>query len=251
MPSSRRRKLDAVVAKLQLEHGPRAIRRTEPGERTPPVLRIATSFPELDQVLGGGLPQGRISEIAGATTSGKLTLAAKVIMSAHRHDREALAGWLDPQSTCDPDYLHRCSVVLDRLLVVHPATIADALAVMLHLGASRALAVLVCDWTTPGDVAFSHADEAALAGALAQLNRQLSDTSTAVIFLTESASTSAALAHSAAVRIRLQREQWLMRHGDVQGYAGQAEVIKNRLGQTGARVPIRIEFNGTVHGAGL
>jgi len=251
MPANRRRKLDAVVAKLQLDHGPRAIRRAEPGEYTPRVPRLPTSFLELDAALDGGLPQGRISEISGATTSGKLTLAAKAVMSAHRLDREALAGWLDPQSTCDADYLYRCGVVLDRLLVVRPATVADTLAVLLHLVASRTLAVLVCDLTTPDGGAFSRTDEAALAGALAQLNRQLTDTSTAVIFLTESAGTSAVLAHAAAIRIRLQREQWLMRHGDVRGYAGQVEVIKNRLGPAGARVPIRIEFNGTVRGGGL
>jgi recombination protein RecA len=252
MSSSRRRKLDAVVARLQLEHGPRAIRRAGPDERTPPAPRIATSFTELDAALGGGLPQGRISEIAGATTSGKLTLAAKTIATAHRRDREALAAWIDPHNTCDPDYLHRCGVILDRLLVVRPATVSDALAVLLHLVMSRALAVLVCDWTPQADPGlFTASEEAALGGTLAQLNYQLTNASTAVIFLTESTAASASLAHAAAVRIRLQREQWLMRHGDVHGYTGQVEIVKNRLGRAGARVPLRIEFNGTVRGAGL
>lgn len=251
MPTKRRRKLDAVVAKLQLDYGPRAIRRAGPAEHTPPVPRRPTSFAALDAALGGGLPQGRISEISGATTSGKLTLAAKTIAAAQRLDRDALAGWLDPPATCDPDYLHRCGVVLDRLLVARPATVADALAMLLHLVASRSLAALVCDWTPPAGAAFTRADEAALAGALAQLNRQLTDIPTAVIFLTESAGQSAALAHAAAVRISLQREEWLLAAGDVRGYAGQAEITKNRLGPAGARVPIRIEFNGTVRGAGL
>lgn len=250
MPT-KRRKLDALVAKLQLDYGPRAIRRAGRAERTPPVPRVPTSFPELDAALGGGLPQGRLSEIAGATTSGKLTLAAKTIAAAHRLDRDALAAWLDLPGTCDPDYLHRCGVVLDRLLIVRPAAAADALAVLLQLAASRTLAVLVCDWAAVAGATGLRADDAALAGALAQLNRQLIDTATALIFLTESTSTSAALGHAAAVRIRLQREQWLTRHGDVRGYAGQAEVVKNRLGPAGARVPIRIEFNGTVRGAGL
>lgn len=238
MPAKRRRKLDALVAKLQLDYGPSAIRRAGRAERTPPVPRIPTSFPELDAALGGGLPQGRISEIAGTTTSGKLTLAAKTIAAAHRLDRDALAAWLDLPGSCDPDYLHRCGIALDRVLIVRPATDDDALAVVLQLVASRTLAVLVCDWTPT-------------AGALAQLNRQLTGSATAVIFLTESASASVALAHAAAVRIRLQREQWLTRHNDVRGYAGQAEIIKNRLGPAGARVPIRIEFNGTVRGGGL
>jgi hypothetical protein len=39
--------------------------------------------------------------------------------------------------------------------------------------------------------------------------------------------------------------------GDVRGYEAQVEVVKNRLGRAGARVSIRIAFNGTVRGDGL
>ena len=97
--SSKRRKLDAVVARLQLDHGPRAIRRAGPDEQAPTVRRIPTSFAALDAALGGGFPQGRITEISGATTSGKLTLAAKTIAAAHAADRQALTAWL---GTCSP-----------------------------------------------------------------------------------------------------------------------------------------------------
>ena len=148
MASQRRRKLDTLVAQLQFEHGPRAIRRAEPGERTPAAQRIPTTFAELDALLGGGLPRGRISEVIGPATSGKLTLAAKVIASAHR-ERDALAAWVDTWRTCDPDYMHRCGVDLSRLLVVRPDTLANALAMGLHLIESHALTVLVVD-TLPG-----------------------------------------------------------------------------------------------------
>ncbi len=116
MPSHRRRKLDALVAQLQFEHGPRAIRRAEPGEHTPAVARIPTTFTELDALLDGGVPRGRISEVIGPMTSGKLTLAAKVISAAHR-ERDAVAAWIDTWRTCDADYMHRCGIDLSRLLV--------------------------------------------------------------------------------------------------------------------------------------
>ena len=75
MPSHRQRKLDAVVARLQLQYGPRAVRKAA----TPVhVSHLSTTFPELDAALGiGGLPRGRITEIVGPATSGKVTLAAK------------------------------------------------------------------------------------------------------------------------------------------------------------------------------
>jgi DNA polymerase III alpha subunit len=73
--TSRQRKLDAVVARLQLQYGPRAIRKTAAAPPAP-VAHISMTFPDLDAALGiGGLPRGRITEIIGPATSGKVTLA--------------------------------------------------------------------------------------------------------------------------------------------------------------------------------
>ena len=149
MPSRRQRKLDVVVAGLQLQYGPRAVRRAA-GRPVEPIPCIATTFPELDAALvpngarGGGLPRGRISEIIGPATSGKVTLAAKVLAAAQR-ERDAIVAWLDLARTCDPDYLDRCGLDLDRLLIVHPRDSADALAIALHLVESNTLAALVFD----------------------------------------------------------------------------------------------------------
>ncbi len=152
MASRRQRKLDVVVAGLQLQHGPRAIRRVM-GQYAEPIPCVSTTFPDLDAALGGGLPRGRVSEIVGLATSGKVTLAAKVLAAAQQN-QDALVAWLDLGRTCDPDYLHRCGVDLDRLLVVHPQDGADALAITLHLVESNTLAVLVFDSLadlSPGD----------------------------------------------------------------------------------------------------
>lgn len=262
MPSQRRRKLDALVAQLQFEHGPRAIRRAEPGERAPRVARIPTTFAELDALLDGGLPRGRITEVTGPATSGKLTLAAKVIASAHstamsgaHRERDAVAAWIDTWRTCDADYMHRCGVDLSRLLVARPATLSDALAMALHLVESRSLVVLVVD-TLPMQAPLARepgerrGNEGPLAGALSRLAALLTETQTAVVFLTDPEQFSQALAHAAAVRLNIRRERWLTRGGDVRGYEGQTELVKNRLGRTGT-AHIRITFNGTVRGDGL
>ena len=250
MASQRRRKLDALVAQLQFEHGPRAIRRAEPGERTSAVARIPTTFKELDALLDGGLPRGRISEVIGPATSGKLTLAAKVISAAHR-ERDAVAAWIDTWRTCDADYMHRCGIDLSRLLVARPNTLADALAMTLHLVESRSLAVLVMDvLPAPEPGERSGSAEGALAGALSRLATLLTETQTAVVFLTDPEQSSQALAYAAAVRLNIRRERWITRGRDVRGYEGQTELLKNRLGPMGT-AHIRITFNGTVRGDGL
>jgi len=251
MTSDRQRKLDAVVARLQLQYGPRAVHKAAPAPE--PIAHLSTTFPDLDTALGGGLPRGRITEILGPATSGKVTLAAKTLSAAHG-EREALVAWLDLPRTCDPDYLHRCGLDLDRLLVVRPRDAADALAIAIHLVESNTLAALVFD----GTAQLAQADPATVTGSLERLATVVTQTQTAVIFLTERASASpkpgaqsTTLAHVATVRLALRREQWLMRGNDVRGYAGQVEILKHKLGKAGAVVPLRIIFNGTVRGGGL
>ena len=245
MSSDRQRKLDAVVARLQLQYGPRAIQKAAPAPES--IAYLSTTFPDLDTALGiGGLPRGRITEIVGPATSGKVTLAAKTLSAAHA-ERDALVAWLDLPRTCDPDYLHRCGLDLDRLLVVRPRDATDALAITLHLVESNTLAALVFD----GTAQMAQADPASVAGSLERLATLVTQTHTAVIFLTEPHATSQTLAHVAAVRLALRREQWLLRGNDVRGYAGQVEILKHKLGRAGAIVPLRIIFNGTVRGDGL
>jgi recombination protein RecA len=274
MPSRRQRKLDAVVAGLQLQYGPRAVKRAA-GRHAEPVSCIATTFPELDAALAphgageqgsggaGGVPRGRISEIIGPATSGKVTLAAKVLASAQR-DRDALVAWLDLGRTCDPDYLHRCGLDLDRLLVVHPEDGADALAITLHLAESNALAALVFDGLadlSPAAEAPVSRDSARtgqiptglVTGMLERLSTVVAGTQTVVMFLTEPYAQLRTLAHVATVRLAIRRERWITHspQGDVRGYEGTVEILKHRLGWAGAIVPIRITFNGTVRGDGL
>lgn len=244
MPSRRQRKLDIVVAGLQRQYGPRAVHRAA-GRPAEPIPCIATTFPELDAALGsygsGGLPRGRISEIIGPATSGKVTLAAKVLAAAQR-ERDAIVAWLDLGRTCDPDYLDRCGLDLDRLLIVHPRDGADALAIALHLVESNTLAALVFDGLADLST-----------GVLERLATVVTQTQTAVLFLTEPVAQSRTLAHVATVRLVIRRERWITQgsQGDVRGYEGAVEVLKHKLGRAGARAPIRITFNGTVRGDGL
>jgi recombination protein RecA len=247
MPSRRQRKLDALVTRLQVQYGPRAIHRDPPPRAPAPIPHVSTTFPALDAALGiGGLPRGRISEVSGRVTSGKLTLAAKVLSAAQR-EPDALVAWLDLGRTCDPDYLYRCGVDLERLLVVRPADSADALTILLHLVESNTLALLVFDSLSD----LHRGDESRLAGALERLATIVTQTQTAVIFLSDPGIQFRTLAHLATVRLELRFERWIDIGPDVRGYEGQVKIVKHKLGRAGAEVLIRIAFNGTVSGYGL
>ncbi len=232
------------MTRLQLRYGPRALGRAAPAPS--PVAHISTTFPDLDAALGiGGLPRGRISEIVGPATSGKVTLAAKVLAAAHA-ERDAMVAWLDLSRTCDPDYLRRCGLDLDRLLVVRPDNVLDAPAITLHLVESQALAALVFDGMA--DLLGAASVEPVLAGTLERLAAVVAHTETAAIFLAEPYAQYRTLAHVAAVRLAIRRERWLSRGPDVRGYEGHVQIVKHKLGPAGATVVIRITINGTVRG---
>jgi RecA/RadA recombinase len=60
------------------------------------------------------------------------------------------------------------------------------------------------------------------------------------------------LAHFAALRLLIEKEEWLVRRsdGDIAGYQARVRVLKNKFGPEGKETSIRIKFNGTVEGDG-
>ena len=162
-------------------------------------------------------------------------------------------GYIDQARYFDPDYAHRCGIDLSRLLVGSPYGLDETLAMAEALAHNGSLAALVFDamdgfWTDP------HAAPQ-LAATLGRLSAPLAHSGTALLFLHAlplgSSPSHSALAHYASVRLQVNRERWLRRHGDVRGYEARVEVLKNRLGPSGRAVTIAIEFNGTVRGNGL
>ncbi len=238
MVTRRQRKLEAVVERLQVQYGPVAIRKAAAAEQ---VARAATGSPAVDRLLGGGAPRGRITELLGAATCGKATLAARIIgqaQAAAPADEPALAAWLDLPRTCDPEHLRGCGVALEHLLVVRPAAAEDGLAVARHLVESNTLSVLV----VAASAGLAEADAGLVADSLEHLAALVVRTPTALLFLTEPAAAMQTLAHVAALRLELRRGGWLRRGSDVCGYEGQIRVLKNRLGLAEESAAWRVEF---------
>jgi recombination protein RecA len=194
------------------------------------------------------LPKGKISEIVGLPTSGKTTMALKFLVQAQA--RGAQVAYIDQARFFDADYAHRCGIDLSRLLVGAPYGLAEALATTEALVCSGSLAALVFDvmdglWSDPHTVP-------QLASCLGRLSAPLARSGVVLVFLHAAVKVrSTPLAHYAAVRLQVSHERWLQEHGDVRGYEAQVEVLKNRLGPSGGKVTIAIEFNGTVRGDGL
>lgn len=84
---------------------------------------LATGWPAVDEVLGGGFPRRAISEVLGAAASGKTTLAAASLAPLTRAG--SLAAWIDCAGELHPPALAAAGVDLARLLVVRPGDTDD------------------------------------------------------------------------------------------------------------------------------
>jgi hypothetical protein len=99
---------------------------------------VATGFPELDRILGGGFRRGTIGTLEGAPSSGRSALAARLLAAATRRGLGALIG-----IELFPPALAAGGVRLERLLVVparEPLAAARAADIVLR---SHAFSVVV------------------------------------------------------------------------------------------------------------
>jgi recombination protein RecA len=252
----KKRRLDAAVLAIQRRWGSKALRRGQ-ATTTASIPHIPTGFPTLDKALGiGGIPRSRITEMLGAPTSGMATLALKVLANAQA--RGDIATYIDLSYTFDPDYASRCGVNSNKLLLVRPHSGVEALEILYSLIASRGTGVLVFN-STSHLITESHGPQA-LSTALRRLTGGLAQAPCALVFLTslhfgdavslDNYPSGFALPHYAAVRLLIEKEQWIKKRRDVRGYRARVTVIKNKLGSSGKSASIAITFNGVVDGNG-
>jgi hypothetical protein len=70
----------------------------------------------VDNLIGGGIVRGRVSEILGAPGAGKTSLAAAFIANITRHGE--VAAWIDAVDNFDPESMVAAGVDLARMLWV-------------------------------------------------------------------------------------------------------------------------------------
>lgn len=245
-----RSQLDSAVATLQHRFGQRVFL-PAPDLRARP-SSISTDFPALDQILGiGGVPLNVITLLTGQMTSGKLTLAYKILGNAQQTKMESPqpVALFDLTVTTDGDYLQRCGIDLEHLLVVRDESIRS----LLDLVRSRQVRAILLDHLSI--LRTDHEMWKHFSATLAQLNVLLKNSNCAIIFLDESSAplrpiqndhTRNELGHAIALHLDLQREQWIRDADELCGYQARVRVLRNRFGLIGQSALIAIEFNGTV-----
>jgi hypothetical protein len=83
-----------------------------------PVRRLPTGIESLDELLGGGLPRGHLSEIVGGPSSGRTALLHALLASATQ--RGEVVAVVDLPDALDPRSLAQAGADLTRVLWVRP-----------------------------------------------------------------------------------------------------------------------------------
>lgn len=80
---------------------------------------MPTPSEELNVMLGGGFPIGRITEIFGNNSSGKTSILIETIGEDHQENPDSIWAWLESEESFDPEYAEEVhGVDLSRLIYI-------------------------------------------------------------------------------------------------------------------------------------
>ena len=95
------------------------------------IQRISTGLPNLDAMLGGGLPRKSSTIIYGQESSGKTFIALKAI--AHAQSEGLECGFVDAEFSYDPVWAEKVGIQKKKLYIIQPETGEQALDATLAL----------------------------------------------------------------------------------------------------------------------
>jgi len=228
--SLREEALRSAVGRIQNRFGAAALQQAARVETAgeAAVEACPTGIAQVDELTGvGGIPLGRLSLCLGAAGTGKMLIGYHFLAQASQSG--AAVAMLDLRGHADPWLMAQLGTRLDRTLVLRPRGAADAelkTALETALGLVRAgVGALLAD--LPIDAGQSRLWDPFAA----TLTAACAKAAIPLLLLGEVAGEP--LRYAASLVLRLQRQEWLLRHGDIDGVRLQATVEKNKLGMPG------------------
>lgn len=212
-------RLQQAITVLQTRFGSAA-----PHPAAPSTPAHSTGIAELDELTGiGGWPVGRLSLLAGARGCGKRTLAQRSLAAASLNGPVV---YVDLPGRLDPEFLARLDARLDRLFVVRPQSLNQAMTSV------RVLARAGVDFIVI-DLPRGHAG--GLDSELPHVLHRIAEADCTLLLIQE-ADTDDAIRYYASLILSLRRSAWVFgSDGDLRGLQVDATMVKNRLAPPGRR----------------
>ncbi|MGH0038174.1 MAG: hypothetical protein ACQGVK_24345 [Myxococcota bacterium] len=216
--------LDALLADLGA-----SIRRGAPARSEETRTRLATGLPEVDRLLCGGLPLGRLSEIHGPPSSGRTSLWLSLVAGVTRGGE--CAAVVDHADAFDPPSARAAGIDLARVLWARAPGRREALRCTERLLETEGFPLVVLDL---GAADAGRADQTAWL----RLARLAARTRTALV-LVGTGDRRAGSHAEVALEMQLERAHFEGTPALLEALSSRAVVVRHRSGPAGSAAPVR------------
>lgn len=224
------------------------------------VAFMSTGITNLDAVMGGGIPRGRIIEIFGMESSGKTTTTLEIIASCQRTyfdsvKRKGVCAFIDVEHALDREWAENIGVDMSKLLFAQPSSGEEVVQIVERIVKSGLVDLIVVDSIAAmvpkseidGEITDNPigAHARLMSQAMRRLHGPISKSNTAVVFINQlrqkvgffmgSPDTTPgglAMKFYASIRIDLRRGEMVTTGGEAKkpiGVGCKAKIIKNKV----------------------